>query len=159
LPPAALGSGLPPRPTPAAAGDGLPALCPRVRLINTDHPDPGVIFLAPFALSSTLFSNTGDLMIVDNRGQPLFWRHSAHERPLDFTPLADGRLAYIGTRAVYLLDSTYTLVDSFTTGNGYPIDAHEFQLLPNGHAIVESYDPQPVPMDSIVSGGRNDAVV
>jgi hypothetical protein len=57
------------------------------------------------------------------------------------------------------MDSSYTVVDSITTGNGYTLDSHEFRLLPNGHVLLMSYDPQPVAMDTVVPGGRPDAIV
>jgi len=57
------------------------------------------------------------------------------------------------------MDSSYTIVDTFMTGNGYITDIHELQILPDGHALIMAYDPQPVRMDTIVAGGDSSAIV
>jgi hypothetical protein len=38
-------------------------------------------------------------------------------------------------------------------------ESHEFQLLPNGHALMLSYELQPVDMSKIVPGGHPGALV
>jgi len=58
-----------------------------------------------------------------------------------------------------VMDSTYTLIDTITTGNGYASDLHDLQVLPNGHMLLMSYDTEPVGMDTVVAGGRPDAQV
>src|SRR5262249_25533915 len=47
----------------------------------------------------------------------------------------------------------------FATGNGYFTDLHDLQILPNGHALMMSYDPQPVDMSAVVPGGNPNATV
>src|SRR5207247_2589735 len=93
------------------------------------------------ALPRFPFNASGDLLIVDNRGNPIFWRRLSTQRPFDFKLLPDGRLVFIGSDHAFIMDSSYAYVDSFTTGNGYPLDMHEFQLLTNGHVLLMTYQP------------------
>lgn len=50
-------------------------------------------------------------------------------------------------------------MDSIRTGNGYNTDGHELILLPDGHWLLMSYDPQIVDMSVIVPGGNPIATV
>ena len=144
---------------PAQTSCDLPSAYPPVTLLDSNEPEGGEVFFAPWTIAGFPFNASGDLLIVDNRGNPIFWRRLSTQRPFDFKLLPDGRLVFIGSDHAFIMDSSYAYVDSFTTGNGYPLDMHEFQLLTNGHVLLMSYDPQPVRMDSIVPGGRADAVV
>jgi hypothetical protein len=58
-----------------------------------------------------------------------------------------------------MMDEQFTLIDSFQMGNGYVADFHEFQVLPNGHALLLAYDLQQVDMSRIVEGGHPGALV
>jgi hypothetical protein len=136
------------------AGDTLPPGMPVVTLVASNQPDPGVVFLAPFSSPQR-----GNLMIVDNAAQPLFYRR-LHDFAFDWKVQQNGLLTYFsGSSAFYALDSTYAVVDSFRAGNGYTADVHDLQILPNGHALLLIYDTEPVRMDSVVPGGRPDAQV
>jgi hypothetical protein len=44
------------------------------------------------------------------------------------------------------LDKNMNLIDTFQCGDGVFADLHDFQLLPNGHAILVSYSPRRVDM-------------
>ena len=58
------------------------------------------------------------------------------------------------------MNEQYEVIDLFSVGNGYPrTDNHDFQMLPNGHAILMIYDRQPVDMSQIVPDGDPDAIV
>jgi hypothetical protein len=147
---------------PARARDGqacepLPADYPTLTLANVDHPDPGGLFVAPFTFNFA--HERGDMVILDNRGQPLFWR-SWPTTSWDFKRQPDGLLTFFTLPATFIaMDSTYAVVDSFKTGNGYVTDVHDLQILPNGHALLMSYDWQRVRMDLVVPGGNPDALV
>ncbi len=56
----------------------------------------------------------------------------------------------------YELDANYKLIDSFRCGNGYPTDAHDFQILSNNHSLVESYDAQFVNMQTLTGDPNAD---
>ncbi len=56
----------------------------------------------------------------------------------------------------YELDANYKLIDSFQCGNGYPTDAHDFQILSNNHSLIASYDAQFVNMQTITGDPKAD---
>ena len=127
-------------------------------LMNSNNPDPGNVFLS---LNDTnVAQSPGHLTILDNYAVPIFHRPvSGGANDLEVQP--NGLLTYFATtrHKYYALDSTYALVDSFATGNGYTTDGHELLLLPNGHALLMAYDPQHVGMDTVVTGGNPNATV
>jgi hypothetical protein len=119
---------------------------------------PGDIFLSN--LYQTDRSAPAYLLQLRNDGSPTFYR-KLPGGSLDFTMQPNGWLTYFDQAAgcFYALDHTYTVVDSFRTGNGYVTDPHDLQLLPNGHALVMAYDPQIVDMTAIDPKARFDATV
>ena len=137
--------------------DSFPAPIPPITLLVSEDPEPGATLMTPFGpgIGSGF---VGNLLVVDNFGLPLFWRGQS-DRPLDFKPQDGGLFSYVSAPDAVVLDSGGDEIDRYTTGNGYSIDAHDIQILPNGHVILMSYDPQPVGMDTVVSGGRADAIV
>ncbi len=133
--------------------DSVPSGYPKPVVLAANAPEPGAVFMAPFQ------AGNGDerLLITDNAGAPIFYRRVPGAGPaFDFKRQPDGRLTYfvVPTARFFVLDSAYTVVDSFATGNGYATDLHELQLLPNGHALLMSYDVEVVDMSQYVSGGN-----
>ena len=138
--------------------DSLPDDFPNINLMINNSPSPGQIFAAPFK------SNTNDkygyLVIMDQSGVPVFYRRENFV-PIDFKQQYNGYLSYFdyNLHKFYLLDSSYTKIDSFACGNGYQTDPHELNMLPNGHVLLIGLDFQVVRMDTIVQGGDSAAVV
>lgn len=99
-------------------------------------------------------------MILRDDGTPVFSR-KLRRGALDFKIQPDGLLTYYDTHVeyFYVMNALYSVIDSVRCGNGYSTDGHELLLLPNGHALLMSYDDQAVDMSWIVSGGNPDAVV
>lgn len=129
---------------------------PAITLDVSNSPSPGYFFISPFTSNYTY----GYLIILDNFNVPIYYQRMP--RPmLDFKMQINGMLTYgdIATRYFYAIDSSYALVDSFSTGNGYATDNHDFQILPNGHSLLMAYDWQQVRMDTIVPGGDPNATV
>src|SRR5262245_22778901 len=150
-----------PAPSLTTAGACDPTLpgFPAFSLVNVNNQQSGVFFLAPFANSNTTVAR---LQILDDRGQALFQRQfNGVFRPTDFKVQPDGRLTFFlsGAEKFYVMDGAYAVVDSFECGNGYPTDLHELSILPDGHALLMSYDPQPVDMSQVVAGGNPNAIV
>lgn len=137
--------------------DGLPEDFPTVTVNTFNNPSPGYSFLAPFTFP---FVPWGYLMIVDNRGVPIFYKRT-NSIKADWKLQPNGMLTYfdLAKPKFYGMDSSYAIIDSFSTGNGYKTDIHELQILPNGHALLMSYDPQTVRMDTVVQGGDSSATV
>lgn len=158
----------PPAETPDHAARGAPPAAPSDDPLPPDFPvitatvlgktTPGRIFLTNINLSNA--SAPSYLLILDNDGSP-YWYRRMPSRTLDFKMQIDGRLSYFDRAigAFSVLDSTTTVVDTFRCGNGYTTDFHDFVLLPNGHALLMSYDPQVVDMSQIVPKGQRNAIV
>ncbi|MEY4374033.1 MAG: hypothetical protein RL760_199, partial [Candidatus Eisenbacteria bacterium] len=116
--------------------------------------------IAPFMFSPV--RSNGNLVIVDGHGQPLYEAvHSEASFAADFKVQPGGRLTtwLEGPSHFIMMDSTYTVIDTFKVGNGYTTDVHELSILPDGHALIMAYDPQPVGMDTVVAGGDPNATV
>jgi len=137
--------------------DGLPEDFPTVTVNTFNNPSPGYSFLAPFTAS---FLPLGYLMIVDNKGVPIFYQRT-HSIKVDWKLQPNGMLTYVDSDNLkfYEMDSSYAIIDSFSTGNGYTTDTHDLQILPDGHALLMAYDPQAVRMDTVVQGGDSSATV
>ncbi len=137
------GGWLPLQPPPQS--DSLPPDFPRIQASVLGPTAPGRLFLSNFFLGT---ATVPYLMILENDGRPLFQRRLAAQA-LDFKMQPDGRLTYFDTGAgcFYALNALYAVVDSFRCGNGYSTDGHDLLLLPNGHAVLMSYDPELVQLD------------
>lgn len=144
-------------PARATVTDSLPPDFPEVSTTILGTPAPGWLFLSnmPFSGGATPY-----LMILDPSGYPRFHR-AMRDLCTDFKPQPNGLLTYFDFAAgkYYAMDNTYVVVDSFECGNGYSTDVHELQLLPGGHALLMSYDGQPVDMSLVVPGGDSAAIV
>jgi len=149
----------------ALACDTLPPGYPVINVLGTNSPSDGALFMTPFG-----FTTPGPLVILDNLGNPLFYRKLGTRSALDFSMQPSGLLTYFDAAAIggsgtnpaekyFAMDSTYAVVDSFFTGNGYITDLHDVVVLANGHALLMSYDPQPVDMSVVVPGGDPGAIV
>lgn len=142
-----------------AACEALPSLYIPTDLLVSNDPEPGRIFLSPI---TQVFpgSGHGRLLILDNYNEPLFFRDMPI-RTFDFKLQGNGLLTYFEQTHAYFIamDSTYTPVDTFRTGNGYVTDVHDLIILPNGHQLMMSYDWQFVDMSVLVPGGNSNAYV
>ena len=135
--------------------DGLPEDYPNITVNMSNNPSEGFIFLSP----RTLPLQMGYLIIMDNDAIPIYYHRSSYEM-WGFKVQLNGLLSFCDQKHYcYMMDSSYKIIDSVRTGNGYLTNSHEFQILPNGHYILMAYDPQVVRMDTIVPGGDPSAIV
>jgi hypothetical protein len=141
-----------------SAADPLPPDFPTIQTALPGTPAPGRIFLSSFSQSDPLAPSY--LMILENDGTPVFHRRLP-PRAFDFKLQPDGRLTYFDPtfEGFYALDSTYAVVDSFQCGNGLTTDFHDILVLPNGHAILMSYDTRVMDMTPYDSKGLPNAEV
>jgi len=137
--------------------DDFPPDFPIISIDNSNNPSTGYYFIAPFYFPSQLI---GYLMIVDNAGIPVFYQRTFGVKA-DWKLQPNGLLTFfdLGTARFFAMDSSYAIVDTFYTGNGYTTDIHDLRLLPDGHALLMSYDYERVRMDTIVDGGNSNALV
>jgi Arylsulfotransferase (ASST)/Secretion system C-terminal sorting domain/Cep192 domain 4 len=136
--------------------DSLPADFPYISLETNNHPYPGEVFAAPFVFHPN--PEYGYLMITDIDAVPIFYRRFDYPA-YDFKLQKNGQLTYFAHFKFYELNDSYSLVDSFSAGNGYSTDIHELNILPNGHALLIAIDYEYVRMDTIVAGGDSTAIV
>lgn len=144
----------------APAADRVEQVPPGYPLItaNVYHSTAaGSIFLAPFSFAPP---NDPYLLILDNSCFPVFYRRMPNSC-YDLKVQPNGLVTYYDSSVgkFIALDATMSPVDSFACGNGYGTDLHELALLANGHALLLSYDPEPVDMSLVVSGGNPNAIV
>lgn len=144
--------------------NNLPSDFPKITIDSTNNPSDENIFLTNFAITPN--DSIGNyLMILDNDGSVVKYK-KIDEMATDFKVLTDGQLVYSNILTNYgeyatcnwiVMDTSLTPVDTFQCGNGYLADEHEFRLLPNGHALLFAYDPEP--QDLSQYGGDADATV
>lgn len=142
---------------PAHREGTLPPDFPEISSTVYQQPAPGNLFLCSFGFSGP---PTSYLLILDNDATPLWYRRM--DNPCyDFKPQPNGRLTYFdgGAQKFFALNQSYAVVDSFACGNGYETDLHELLVLPNGHALLMSYDAQILDMSLVVPGGDPGAIV
>jgi hypothetical protein len=134
----------------------LPADFPVRDLLVNDNPDSGFVFVGNIGRDA----GVPYIMILDNDAYPVFYRRMPIQT-WDFKVQPNGYLTYIMENTPYfmVMDSTYTVIDSFRTMNGYFTDEHDFQMLDDGHVLIAAYDYQTVDMSVIVPGGNPEATV
>ncbi len=143
----------------SSAADALPEDFPPIAFTVDGSTEQGGIFLSTFSADPRLkFSPY--LMILDNSAAPFYYQRMLGPS-FDFKVSAGGLMTYFdgGARYYYELDNSNAIVDSFACGNGYTTDFHDLEILPNGHALVISYDPKQIDMSAIVDGGDTAAIV
>jgi hypothetical protein len=137
--------------------DSLPVDFPMPTVTVSNSSAPGKIFLTNFSF----IPNFGTyLMIFNNDGSPFFYR-KIQGACTDLKKISNGNLVYCdGIKYKYYeLDTSYNVVDSFYTGNGYTTDQHELEYLENGHAYLMAYDTVYVNMNLLLPGADTNAMV
>ncbi len=119
----------------------LPSDLPLMALLENDNPDSGYVFLANQGRDII----TPYLLILDNDANPVFYKKLS-TYAWDFKKQSNGLLTYIldATPYFYIMDSTYSIIDSVRAMNGYFTDEHDFQILDSGHYLIAAYDIQRV---------------
>lgn len=110
------------------------------------------------------------LMIVDNDGTPVWYKELPDDYAYDFKLHPNGLLTYAqllchhsyagGGNAVHIaMDAELEEIDCFQAKNGYIAEAHDFQWLPNGHALLFGYYLTQMDLSGWVEGGYPNALV
>ena len=141
-----------------AAGGQLPSDFPPITITQGQGGPKTEIYISNITFDPIV--NSPYLIILSCTGTPRFYRKMP-DHCYDFKWQPTGVLTYYDNniQKVVALDSSFTAVDTFQCGNGYVTDPHECRLLPGGHVILMSYDPEPVRMDTVVEGGDPYAIV
>jgi hypothetical protein len=101
----------------------------------------GYYFLAPYA-SSLPYTYNHPQLIIDRFGKIVWFRIFSGNPPTtttyDFKIQPDGRMTYysLARKKFFVMDSTFTIKDSLVAANGFDLDVHDLQFLPNGHYLL-----------------------
>jgi hypothetical protein len=109
---------------------------------------PGYIFLT---VSRDIEGIGFYIMILENDGTPVYYKKLPHDYSYDFKVQTNGLLSYGalfhhhtfaggGEVEHMVMDQDFVMVDSFQMVNGYNAESHGFQILPNGHVLMFSYN-------------------
>ena len=100
----------------------------------------GYYFLVPTYLSSPNMGFHSQL-VLDRYGDVVYFKSlgTLNNTP-DFKVQPNGQITYFKNLQFYILDSTFTIVDSVSCKNGITTDSHDFQILPNGHFLLLGYE-------------------
>ncbi len=137
-----------------------------VSTCDTNAVGDGYIFLE---VTDSATNGGYYLMMLKNDGTP-FWYTNVPDHNYDFKVLPNGYLHYAkfyhthswtggGDVTHEILDNNYQPKETIRAGNGYAADAHEFQLLPNGHVLLQGYYKTQMDVSKYVVGGYPNALV
>ena len=148
-----------------AATAQVPADFPPIRTEVLGETAPGYVFLTV----SRIHDDVGFyIMMLENDGTPFFYQDLVTDYGYDFKVQPDGSLSYAqflhhftftgGGEVVHtVLGADYEVVDTWQMKNGYTAEAHDFQLLPNGHALMFTYHLEPMDLSHL--GGHPRSMV
>jgi hypothetical protein len=127
----------------------LPSDFPGLTVSAVDNPDDGYVFMAKHRPTGPTY-----LLILDNDANPVYYK-KLPTVVTDFKKQRQNLLSYYqyGTYAFTVMDSTYTIIDSYVCRNGYLANHHDFQMIDSGHVLLIAYDTQIIDMSIIVPGG------
>ena len=91
------------------------------------------------------------LYLLDKNGD-VAWYHQSSPWLLDFKIQANGKMSYNQNGQFYVLDSTFSLVDSFRC-DGFNTDVHDFLLTQNDHAFLICTEDSIMDLSSIYTRG------
>jgi len=152
---------------PVHALSQLPEDFPTLHSYKTGETGDGYIFLT---VSSDIEGIGNYVLMIDDTGEPFKYLKAGEEYTYDFKVQPSGLISYAqflnhfswtgGGDCIHMvLDEELNPVDSFQLKNGYAAEAHDFQLLPNGHVLAFGYYLTQMDLSDIVEGGYPNALV
>ncbi len=147
-----------PRWTFTGANDTIPADFPVMTVLVNDNPAPGKLFMSPISRGTPRFTYL--TILGDEYVYPSYYQRRTGSMS-DFKMHPNGLLTFFdrGPLCYYVMNNSYAIIDSFRCGNGFITDGHDMLLLPNGGALLMSYDERIIDMSVIVPGGNPAAMV
>jgi hypothetical protein len=131
----------------------LPPDFPHFSLVPNTNPAPGYLFGSLSVSNVPGYSNY--FAILDNAGNPVLLNKTNSLGTLACNGLFVTKQGGKNLPTTFILkDSSFNSIYTNQAGNGYVADNHDFEVLPNGHAIIECADNTPVvDMSKLVPGG------
>ncbi|MCX6303759.1 MAG: aryl-sulfate sulfotransferase [Bacteroidetes bacterium] len=114
---------------------------PLTFVINDSAATAGYYFMSPYT-NTAPFNYDRVHLILDRFGRVVFYRifptGGNLNATIDFQLQPDGRMSYfnINRGKFFLMDSTFTDVDSISCVHGFETDQHDFQVLPGNHYLL-----------------------
>jgi hypothetical protein len=145
----------------------LPSDFPGLSVNNYGETDSGYIFIT---VSADVEGIGYYIMMLDDTGNPINYKKLDKDYSYDFKVQPNGLLSYAqflshhsytgGGNCIHMvMDEDMNVVDSFQLKNGYIAEAHDFQILPNGHVLAFGYYLTPMDLSDLVDGGYPNALV
>lgn len=130
---------------------------PEFTINKNNNPAAGKIFFHNFTFVN---NNDSHYCIIKNNGDSVFGKFDT-VRFWGFDVNHNGYLTLNDRHDTswVMLDSNYQVIATYKMGNGYVVDAHEFQIFPDGHRYMMAYDPQIVDMTVYDPGYQSNATV
>lgn len=104
-----------------------------------DSSSSGYYFLVPISVGAAAAINPTH-MILDKNGEVVYCKEFFSGNTGDFKIQQNGLMSYSGSNKYYMMDSTFTVVDSVRCKNGLIFDGHDMQILPNGNFLVMGWE-------------------
>lgn len=138
---------------------------PEITVVENGETGDGLVFLCTSAEAEDYFVFT-----LNNAGELMSYRELQDDYAYDFKMQPNGLLSYGqfishhsytgGGNVIHMvMDQEMNLVDSIQLRNEYIAEAHDFQILPNGHILMFGYYLTQMDLSEIVDGGYPDARV
>ncbi len=102
-----------------------------------DTGSKGYYFITPANTGNSAISQH---MILDNKGRIVYYNRLTAYGTDDFKIQPNGLMSYSYGNQFMLMDSAFHIVDSVSCKNGIHTDAHDMQILPNGHFLLLGYE-------------------
>ena len=95
-------------------------------------PGTGYYFISPLANGGSENLH----VLIDSIGRLVCYKQFFGPNTFDFKLQPNGLISYARQSKFYMMDSTFTIVDSVSCKNGVATDFHDMQILPNGHFLM-----------------------
>jgi len=146
--------------------DPLPSDFPPITVTTNSGATPLDLYIAPNSrITPEKYGRFS--MALDTTGAPRSFKRLSYW-PFDFKVLPNGRMsisrfqpsAGASTASkIYVMDTSWAVVDSIESGNGYLTSFHDHMVLPNGHIVVQAFEDVIMDLSTIVEGGNPAAIV
>ena len=137
-------------------GVSVPGDFPRIKITMNNQPDPSPIFLDNRGGGGHPYN-----VIFDNSGSPIWYARMPDERR-DMKVQKNGVLTMLARdNANHFngFDTNYHLIKTYWADNGYGVDEHELQVLPDGHYFLIGLRGETVDMTRFIPNGNPSAGV
>lgn len=146
--------------------DPLPDGFPPITIIKNNGATPLDLYIAPNSrVSPEKYGRFS--MVLDTAGAARAFKKLTYW-PFDFKVLPNGRMSisrlqvFSGSTTeskIFVMDTSWNVLDSIEPRNGYLTSAHDHMVLPNGHIVVQAWEDIIMNLSTVVPGGDPAALV